>query len=77
MMMHQQILDILFSPPIHQDLCQPKLHQQLTFNPSSSTLLHGCQFSSDENLKKDISTIEDTLDKVKQLKGNDLQQTKW
>ena len=45
---------------------------KLTFNPSTgkltSTIVNS---SSDENLKKDITTIDDALDKVKQLRGVD------
>lgn len=45
---------------------------KLTYNPSTgkltSTIVNS---SSDENLKKDISTITDALDKVKQLRGVD------
>ena len=45
---------------------------KLTFNPSSGTLTSTVvNSSSDENLKKDISTIEGALDKVKQLRGVD------
>lgn len=45
---------------------------KLTYNPSTgkltSTIVNS---SSDENLKKDITTIENALDKVKQLRGVD------
>ena len=45
---------------------------KLTYNPSTgkltSTIVNS---SSDENLKKDITTIESALDKVKQLRGVD------
>lgn len=45
---------------------------KLTYNPSTGTLTSTVvNSSSDENLKKDISTIGGALDKVKQLRGVD------
>jgi len=45
---------------------------KLTFNPSTGRLTATyVNSSSDENLKKDIATVENALDKVKQLRGVD------
>lgn len=45
---------------------------KLTFNPSAGRLTATfVNSSSDENLKKDISTVENALDKVNQLRGVD------
>jgi hypothetical protein len=66
--------DSLFYPVfVNSDGIGPKTSTtKLQFNPStgrlSATLLDSL---SDENLKKDISTVDGAVDKVKQLRGVD------
>ena len=64
--------DSLYPVLVAADGIGKKSSTKLYFNPStgrlSATIVNSL---SDEKLKKDISTIDDALDKVKQLRGVD------